>query len=132
MKPSELLEISDAAFATLSAPTYPVSILADNCDVLADECRVLPLDDTPKRLALAIANQSSVAKHLHVGDACNITIPTSSAPKEITIGEDQASNGTFFCAAHTQVLICATIHASIPCGSYTVYLADITEAKFIR
>ena len=130
MKPVESLTISNEAFSALSVTTYPISILAEGRDLLADECRVLPLEDTPKRLVLAIANQSPVAKQLHVSDACNITIPSSIAPKAPTIGEDQASNGTFYAATHTKVLICATIHASIPCGAHSIYLADVTEAKF--
>jgi hypothetical protein len=132
MKPTESLEISNEAFSKLFVTTYPISILANGHNALIDECRVLPLEDTPKRLALAVANQSAIGKELHVGDACNITIPTPNAPKALTLGEDQASNGTFYCATHTTALICATIHASIPCGAYTLYLADVTEAKFPR
>ena len=131
MKPNETLEISSKAFSMIATATYPISILADGQDVLLDECNVLPLDDTPKHLALAIANHSIIAKRLHVGDACNITIPSQNAPKRLEAGEDRTSNGTFYCAAHTSVLICATVRASIPCGGYSVYLADVTEAKFI-
>ena len=136
MKPTEVLEISESAFAALSAPRYPISISADGQDALCAECAALPLDDSPKQLLLALANQTTAAKLLHVGDKCSISIPTENAPKinptESNSETCRASNGTLYDAVHTRALICATIHASIPCGRHTVYLADVTEAKIIR
>ena len=136
MKPTEALEISDAAFSALSAPHYPISISADGQDALCAECAVLPLDDSPKQLLLALANQTTAAKLLHVGDKCSISIPSDvaaqSAPNEPNSAACRASNGTLYDSKHTHALICATIHASIPCGRHTVYLADVTEAKIIQ
>lgn len=136
MKPTETLEISDEAFSALFAPHYPISISADGQDALCAECAVLPLDDSPKQLLLALANQTTAAKLLHVGDKCSISVPTENAPKSCLVERDsavcRASNGTLYSTEHTHALICATIHASIPCGSHTVYLADVTEARIIK
>ena len=136
MKPNETLEISDAAFSALSAPHYPISISADGQDALCAECGVLPLDDSPKHMLLALANQTAAVKLLHVGDKCNISVPSKNAPQsppiKATSATCRATNGTLYDSKHTHALICATIHASIPCGKHTVYLADVTEAKIIQ
>ena len=136
MKPTETLEISEIAFATLAAPHYPISISADGQDALCAECAVIPLNDSPKQLLLALANHTTAAKLLHVGDKCSISVPpesaTRNAPIEGNSATSRASNGTLYDLAHTHALICGTIHASIPCGRHTVYLADVTEAIIIE
>ena len=136
MKPTETLEISETAFSALSAPRYPISISADGKDALCAECAVLPLDDSPKQLLLALANQTTAAKLLHVGDKCSISVPsennTNTTSNEGNSTTYRASNGTLYDVAHTHALICGTIRASIPCGRHTVYLADVTEAIIIK
>lgn len=130
MKEAELLEISEEAFSLLASPTYTVSVLADGEDATDTECAVLPLQDSPKRLLLAFANRSRAAALLHVGDKCNVSILRQSAPQSTEKRMVRASNGTLYCPACTNALICATVHASIPFGQYTVYLTDVTEARF--
>ena len=131
-KRQSFFQISEEAFSLLTSPTYTVSVLADGEDATDAECAVLPLQDDPKRLLLAIANHSHTATLLHVGDKCNVSILRKSTPQNTEKRMVRASNGTLYCPACTNALICATVHASIPFGQYTVYLADVTEARFER
>ena len=132
MNKTEALEISNEAFALFPTLTYPISAFTDTHDILTEECAVLPLNGIHKLLALAIANHSAFSRCLHVGDVCNVTIPSQDTPKIIPSEPTRASNGTFYVAAHTRVLVCATVRASIPCGEYSLYLAEVTEAKFAQ
>ena len=135
MNQPQALEISREALSLLEAPSYSLSVLADGKDAFCSDCSVLPILGAHSFLMLAIANQAPVASLLHVGDACNVAIPHKFDQKIEFLSKnciDRASNGTLYCATQTRVLICATIRASIPCGDHSIFLADVTEAKFIR
>ena len=133
MNQPQALEISREALSLLEAPSYSLSVLADGKDAFCSDCSVLPILGTHNLLLLVVANQHPVSSLLHVGDACNVAISHKSDQKIDFSGKnciDRASNGTLYCAAQTRALICATIRASIPCGDHSIFLADVTEAKF--
>ena len=145
MNPTEVLEISEEAFKRLSYGLYLLSVHASGVDNACVLNTVMQVTDQPKRILFALGNDTYTAELLHVGDKCNVSVLSEDTPfsffrlfgytsgrklqKLTSENSALASNDTRYPTEHVTALICATVTASIPCGTHTVYLADVTEAR---
>lgn len=113
MKETEIFEIAEAVFDLLPCQSAYICVTSNRIGQDRHRSNLVALvTDTPKHILFTLPNEAS-APALHVGEACEIQIPDPS---------DKLQN----CRA----LIRSTVHASIPCGTHTVYLADVLEARF--
>jgi flavin reductase (DIM6/NTAB) family NADH-FMN oxidoreductase RutF len=107
----------------------------------------MQVTDKPKRILFALENSTYTASLLHVGAKCCVSVLAEDTPfpffrlfgyssgrnvqKLNEQNSARASNGACYPTDHTVAIIAATVHASIPCGTHTVYLADVCEARVL-
>lgn len=114
MKETEAFEINEAVFDLLPNQRALILARADHPSPGRHPSNLVALvTDAPKRILFTLSDANS-APVLHVGEECELRIPD----KE---GEPEPHRAT----------LRACVHASIPCGSCTVYLADVLEACFV-
>ncbi len=147
MNEAEVLEISEEAFFRLSYGLYLLSVHADGVDNACVLNTVIQVTDKPKRILFALGNNTYTASLLHVGAECCVSVLAEDTPfpffrlfgyssgrdvKKLTEENSApAANGARYPRDHAVALIAATVHASIPCGTHTVYLADVCEAQIL-
>ena len=145
MNEAEVLEISEKAFFRLSYGLYLLSVHTDGADNACILNTVIQVTDKPKRILFALEDRTYTASLLHVGAECCVSVLAEDTPfpffrhfgyssgRDIQKLDDQnslpAANGARYPRDHAVALIAATVHASIPCGTHTVYLADVCEAR---
>lgn len=147
MNKTEELEIAQEAFAQFSYGLYLLSVHADGVDNACVLNTVVQVTEQPPHILFALANATYTAELLHVGAKCSVSVlaedtPFSlfrqfgyssgrSTPKFDDTNSIVAANGTRYPKDHVTALVSATVTASIPCGTHTVYLADVTEARVV-
>ena len=147
MNQAKELEISEEAFARLSYGLYLLSVESEGVDNACILNTVMQVTDEPKRILFALGNHTYTASLLHVGAACCISVLAEDTPfsffrlfgyssgrdvQKLTVeNSTPAENGARYPTDHAVALIAATVHASIPCGTHTVYLADVSEARIL-
>lgn len=144
MNQTDELRISQEAFAQFSYGLYLLSVHADGADNACILNTVIQVTEDPYRILFALDNRTYTSELLHVGAKCSVSVLAEDAPlslfrlfgyssgRSVVKFNDQnstvAANGTRYPKDHVAALISATVTASIPCGTHTVYLADVTEA----
>ena len=112
MKETEIFEIDEAVFDQL--PNQRALILARTDRPAPDRHPsdlVALVTDAPKRILFTLPSEPP-SLTLHVGEECEIQLPDKD-------GRCEQSRAT----------LRASVHASIPCGTKTLYLADVLEAR---
>ncbi len=145
MNKTDELEISQEAFGQFSYGLYLLSVHADGLDNACILNTVIQVTEAPPRILFALANDTYTTELLHVGAKCSVSVLAEDTPFSIfrlfgyssgrnvkkldDTNSTVASNGTRYPKDHVVALVSATVTASIPCGTHTVYLADVTEAR---
>ena len=144
MNKTEELEISKRALEQFSYGLYLLSVRSDGVDNACILNTVIQVTEAPHRILFALSDDTYTAELLHVGTKCSVSVLAEDTPFSFfrrfgySSGRDiqkldeasstVAANGTRYPTEHVVALISATVTASIPCGTHTVYLADVTEA----
>ena len=114
MKETELFEIDEAVFDLL--PNQRALILARTDRPASAERHpsnlVALVTDAPKRILFTLPSEPP-SLTLHVGEECEIRIPDKDGSRE-----------------QSRATLRAAVHASIPCGTQTLYLTDVLDARF--
>lgn len=147
MNQAKELEISEEAFARFSYGLYLLSVESEGVENACILNTVIQVTDEPKRILFVLGNGTYTASLLHVGAECCVSILAEDTPFSFfrlfgySSGRDvqkltaensiPAANGARYPTDHAVALIAATVHASIPCGTHTVYLADVCEARIL-
>lgn len=145
MNKTDELEISQKAFAQFSYGLYLLSVHADGLDNACILNTVIQVTEGPPRILFALSNNAYTTELLHVGAKCSVSVLAEDTPfslfrlfgyssgRNVEKFDDTnstvAANGTRYPKEHAIALVSATVTASIPCGTHTVYLADVTEAR---
>ncbi len=134
------------AFFKLS---YGLYLLCTHTDGKDNGCiinTVLQVTDTPpQHILFTVHAQTLTAKSIHVGNAITVSVLDETAPfslyrrfgmqsgrtmdKFASMDTPRAQNGVRYLQEYACAMISATVQSAIPCGTHTIFLAAVTEAR---
>ena len=108
----------------------------------------MQITEDPYRILFALSDSTYTAELLRVGEACNVSVLSTKAPYELyrhfgyqsgrdvdkfagrddpcdALGLPYPGNG------EACVTICGTVSAIIPCGTHSVYVVSVKEARIL-
>ena len=113
MKETQVRTVNEAVFRLLPSKSAQISPkAASEQSAFGISELVASVTDSPRRILFTLASNPRGCI-LHVGEQCELRIPIRQEHPDLAAAR-----------------ILAAVHASVPCGACTVYLADVLEAEF--